>query len=849
VAVARSSDDAALRRAEPAENGDGAAFGTVLRRLRLRANLSQGALAERARVGVQTIGSLERGDRQVPYRETVALLAAALGLSPSERALMEAAAVRPDRPRRRRPGLSKHHLPLHNSSLIGRDSMVSEVATLLAAHRLVTLVGSGGVGKTRAALAVAERVLSDWRDGVWFVGLAPLADPTLVAGAIRGALGLRDLDGRSERDHLLSTLRSQRLLVVLDNCEHVIDEAAALVDAILRSCPNASILATSRERLNVAGENVYRTPSLPAPPQPDPLQQPTTQLDAESSLAYPAVALFVDRARAVANFDFRDADAPVVAEICRRLDGIPLAIELAAARLLVLRPSELLTGLNERMRILTNGHRAALPRQQTMRAAIDWSHDLLSPCERVVFRRLGIFAGGWTRAAAEATGADAHTQSASVFDALASLVEKSLVLAEPHEVETRYRFLESTRDYALEKLEESGERPVVARRHAEWTAQLLEWCGDASLSLPTSRWLPLAELEMDNARGALEWALSPAGDALLAARIAANPPRRTISHDAERRRWIEAALARLDESEHPAVAARLRLTESILSPATESIVPAAHTAALFERAGSDAWVAVSLTILVQGLICAGRLAEAESAIDRALDLLLAADAAHSPVFARALARKGEVMISLDRRSQARRLLAESIALSDDLRDGYSSYFARFTLSHLAFVEGDAASALQLLQACIAIAQDEQLPFLAGLARDNVADCRLALGEVDEAAAAARESLPFVRRVGWPLQILGTIHTLAIVAARRSDFRRAARLRGYVLERCRVDGYELEPAWHRADASLVALLRAALNDVEIEALDAEGARLDEDAAVAAALMDETDARIGPFPVER
>ena len=796
---------------------------------------------------MQTIGSLERGDRQVPYRETVALLAAALGLGPSDRALMEAAAVRPERPRRRRPALPEHHLPLHTSSLIGRDAMVSEVAALLAAHRLVTLVGSGGVGKTRAALAVAERVLPEWRDGVWFVGLAPLADPTLVAGAVCGALGLRDLDGRSERDHLLGTLRSQRLLVVVDNCEHVIDEAAALADAILRSCPNVSILATSRERLNVAGENVYRTPSLPAPPQPDPVQ-PAPQLDAESSLAFPAVALFVDRARAVADFDFRDADAPAVSEMCRQLDGIPLAIELAAARLLVLKPSELLAGLNERLRILANGHRAALPRQQTMRAAIDWSHDLLSPRERVVFRRLGIFAGGWTRAAAEAVCADAHTERASVFDALASLVEKSLVLAEPRDVETWYRFLESTRDHALEKLDESGERAAVARRHAEWTARLLEWCGDASLSLPTSRWLPVAELEMDNARTALEWALSPAGDALLAGRIAANPPRRTISHDAERRRWIDAALARLDESEHPAVAARLRLTESILSPATESIAPAAHSAALFERAGSDAWLAVSLTILVQGLICAGRLAEAESAIDRALDLLRAADAAHTPAFARALARKCEVLISLDRRSEARRLLAESIALSDDLRDGYSSYFARFTLSHLDFVEGDAGSALQLLQACIAIAQDERFPFLAALARDNVADCQLALGEVDEAASTARESLPFVRRVGWPLQILGTIHTLAIVAARRGDLRRAARLRGYVLERCRTDGYELEPAWHRADASLVALLRGVLNDAEIEALDAEGARLDEDAAVAAALV-ETAARIDPSPVER
>ena len=374
----------------------------------------------------------------------------------------------------------------------------------------------------------------------------------------------------------------------------------------------------------------------------------------------------------------------------------------------------------------------------------------------------------------------------------------------------------------------------MSRRHAEWTSGVLDWCGEASTTLPTARWLPLAELEMDNARSALDWAFGPGGDAELAGHIAANPPRRTASHDAERRQWIQAALARLDQNAHPLVVARLRLTESILSPATNSIVPAQHAIALFEAARSEAWVAISLTILVQGLICAGRLVEAESSIDRALEILRELNMMRTPAYARALARKGEVYLSLDRHAEGREILAESIALSDELRDGYVSYFARFTLSHLEFVEGHASTALRLLQECIAIAQDEGFPFLVGLARDNVADCLLALGQVDAAAIAARDSLPFVRRMGWPLQILGTIHSLAIVAARGGEVHRAARLRGYILQCCRSEGYQLEPAWHRADASLVALLRESLSAAEIEGLEADGACFDEDGAVEAAM---------------
>jgi predicted ATPase/transcriptional regulator with XRE-family HTH domain len=821
------------------EYGSRPTFGTVLRRLRLGAGLSQGTLAERARLGVQTIGALERGDRRAPHRDTVALLVDALDLSPDDRVQLEAAAARPSLPRLRGPngarapvlhGLEQwqQSLPAQVSSLVGRDEMVSEVGSLLATHRMVSLVGSGGVGKTRAAVQVAENLVGGWRDGVWFVALAPLGDSTLVAGTVAAAIGMQESGEGPVWQSMVAALRRQHLLLVLDNCEHVLSGAAVVADAILRGCPHVHILATSRERLSVVGEHVYRTPSLAVPPAPATLSAGDT-LSANDALRYAAVALFVERARAVTNFDFRDADAPVVSEICRRLDGIPLAIELAAARVNVLDPPTLLRRIDDRFLILTGGERAALPRQQTMRAAVDWSHDLLSEVERVVFRRLGIFAGGWTLESAEVVCADESLVAGEVFDALSSLVEKSLVLRESNQAATHYRFLETTRVYALEKLDASGDRPSVARRHAEWVAEFLERASDASLLLATARWLPLVEQEMDNARVAVEWALSAGGDAIIACRIAGNPPRRTATLDGERRRWVETALARLGEAERSTTAARLWLTLSSLSYATHNLEAAQRAGALFEELGDRVWLAVSLTSLVQGLICAGRLEEAMSAIHRALEILRELRMTRSPPFARALARQGEVFLSLGRYAEAREVLVESVALSDLLSDGYASYFARYTLAHLEFVEGNASRTLSLLQQCTEIAEREGSPFLVGLARANVADSRLALGDLDEAQVAATEALSFALRMRWPLQILGEIHTFAIIATRRGDTPCAARLRGYTMERSRVEGYELEPAFQRTDEVLVAELREHLTEAEIESLGAEGALLDEDRA--------------------
>ncbi len=303
------------------------------------------------------------------------------------------------------------------------------------------------------------------RDGVWFVELASTNDASLVASSIATTLGLREQPGHSVLETLVRYLESKHLLLILDNCEHVIEEVAKIANTILRGSPGVRLMATSREPLRIGGEHVYHMPSLAFPMHSD-------GLAAEDALGYGAVALFAQRAAASdAKFELSDESAPIVAEICRRLDGIALAIELAAARIKVLAPRQLAQKLDERFRVLTGGSRTAMPRQQTMRALIDWSYDLLSPNEQRLFRRLAIFVGGWTLETAGTVSAGDQAaedaiESWEIFDLLSSLVDKSLVHTEETEDGMRYRLLESMRQYGRERLAEAGENAAVARLHA-----------------------------------------------------------------------------------------------------------------------------------------------------------------------------------------------------------------------------------------------------------------------------------------------------------------------------------------------------------------------------------------------
>ncbi len=334
-----------------------------------------------------------------------------------------------------------NNLPQQLTALIGRDEVVAEVETQMTQCRLVSLVGTGGVGKTRVALQVGANLLDGSEDGVWFIDLAPLSDPGFVAGTIASTLGVREVHERPLLETLVDYLKRKRLLLILDNCEHVIEEAAKVADTIVRGCPEVRVLATSREPLRIAGERAFPMPTLALP-------APDATLAVEDAGTFGAVALFAERAAAADDrFALSVENLPVVLEICRRLDGIALAIELAAARVKMLTPRQLAQNLDERFRVLTGGSRTALPRQQTMRALIDWSFDLLSASEQRLFGRLSIFAGGWTLAEVSSVCSDEQLAGGAldrweVFDLLSSLVEKSLVVAEPAGEEQRYRLLE-----------------------------------------------------------------------------------------------------------------------------------------------------------------------------------------------------------------------------------------------------------------------------------------------------------------------------------------------------------------------------------------------------------------------
>jgi predicted ATPase len=406
------------------------------------------------------------------------------------------------------------NLPAPTSELIGRAAALAEVTELLRAHRLVTLIGAGGIGKTRLGLDVARELRPDFADGVWVAELAPLSDPGLVPVTVAVALGLTLPAGAGSPERVAAALGTKRLLLVLDNCEHVIETAARLAEAVLRADLHARVLATSREPLRAPGEYVYRVL---------PLEVPAEGIeDHKDLLEAAAVKLFVTRAQAVElRFSLHARSAAIAGAVCRRLDGIPLAIELAAARTAALGLEEPAARLDDRFRPLSGGHRTALPRHQTLQATLDWSYELLSPIERTVLRRLAIFVGGFTLEAASAVATAAGLGAPEVVDSVTNLAAKSLVAVGPTGAITRYRLLEMTRAYALEKLTQSGELEPVARRHAEYYRDLFEQAEAEWETRATVEWVASYGRQIDNVRAALDWAFSPSGNASIGAALTA----------------------------------------------------------------------------------------------------------------------------------------------------------------------------------------------------------------------------------------------------------------------------------------------------------------------------------------
>ncbi len=432
-----------------------------------------------------------------------------------------------------------HNLPIQLTSFVGREREMQELKGLLKSSRLVTLTGSGGAGKTRLALQVGADCIDDFADGVWFVELAPLTDARLVPQAVTTVLGIKEQPGVSLTDTLLRETRDKELLLVLDNCEHLVEASALLCQALLSACAKVRILVTSREALRLPGEATYRVPSL-ATPDPKAL----TRIAALTQ--YAAVQLFIDRALAVQSaFRVDNQNAPAVASICHHLDGIPLAIELAAARVRSLSVEEVNERLDQRFHLLTGGSRTALPRQQTLRSAIDWSYDLLRETEQALLCRLSAFAGGWTLNAGEQVCSGEGVDNAEVLDLLTSLADKSLVVAEERNGATRYRLLETVRQYAQDRIRESGEETQWRKRHLAHFLALAEDAEPHLRGADQQAWFDRLETEHDNLRSALAWSSAPGSDTASGLRLAGSLWRFWYAHGylGEGRNWLTGLLA------------------------------------------------------------------------------------------------------------------------------------------------------------------------------------------------------------------------------------------------------------------------------------------------------------------
>jgi non-specific serine/threonine protein kinase len=637
-------------------------------------------------------------------------------------------------------------VPVPLSSFVGREREVEEVKRLLAGTRLLTLTGPGGVGKTRLAVEVARdlEARGTFPDGVWFVRLAPLADAALVPQAIAAALGIRDQAGCPILETTQEALRPRRLLLVLDNCEHLVDACAQVADVLLHACPLLTILATSREALNIAGETAWSVPPLSVPPR-------TTSQSSDDLLGYEAVRLFIERARTtVPTFTLTDRSAAAAAEICARLDGLPLAIELAAARVRLLAPEQIAARLGDRFQLLTSGARTALPRHQTIRALVDWSYELLPEQERTLFCRLGVFTGDWSLEAAEAVGAGGGVEPSTVLDLLGHLVDKSLVMARPLAQdavgEVRYRLLETLRHYALERLAADGATEAATRRHALYFLDLVERADDRFLRGDEAGALGSIEPEHDNVRAALRHFLA-AGESERAARLAGALGMFWYfrGYFNEGRAALREALGRLGSGGSP-------------GGASAACAKALHAEARLAHGQGD-------------------YAAAERGLHAALTLWRQLGDRVQTAYALFLLGLNELWQG--RRAAARPRFLESLAVAEEAGNRPVEALDRIWLAEVAFEDGDDDAAQAWAEEALAYVEAAGSHRNAAIALRLLGDVAARQGDAGRAGGHFEASLAHARKVGRWLAAWTAVH-LANVLTEQHDHARVRALLGEAL---------------------------------------------------------------------
>ncbi len=724
-------------------------------------------------------------------------------------------------------GVSRSNLPVAATSFVGRERELVEIKRLLPRRRLVTLVGAGGIGKTRLAVQVAAEVLDAYRDGVWLVELGSTTDPSLIFTTVAQVLGVQERGATPLIQTLCRYLRTRQILLILDNCEHLRDACATLVATIIRETVEATVIATSREPLQVVGEQIYPLPTL---------SLPEVMANEDAIGSSEAVQLFVERARRQQpGFDLTAARAPIIAELCSHLDGIPLALELAAARIRSLSVEQINARLNNRFRLLTGGIRTALPRQQTLRATLDWSYDLLAEEERVVLRRLAVFPGTFALEAASSIASDQAIDDYAVIDLLSQLVSRSLVVADTNHAGARYRLLETTRAYALEKLAEAGESAGISRRHAQHFRDCFERAADDWLHKPDADWCTEYFPERDNVRAALDWALGERGDAVVGVALAG----------ASGALWTEMSLAREGRERLGAAAragveshasesdlARLwRWLGSLWEAAPPQALPACQRAIdLYRRLDDALGLGLSLTQMGASLSYMGRFERAAPFFAEAFPLLKSA--APPKALAEYLLQFGAMKMLAGDLPAARTHYENALSLS--LRAGAErmALLALMYLADMTWASGELAAALVRFRETVALARKSPLRRLAlGFCLTNLAGVHAERGELDEALEAAREGMPMLREAG---QVWLLLDHFALLAARAGKTVNAARIAGYADSARATKGVARQPNEARARDRIQTLLAETLDPDGLLRLLAEGAAMSEDEAVRLAL---------------
>ncbi len=688
------------------------------------------------------------------------------------------------------PAPQRSNLPVPPTRFIGRESEMAEVKRLISNTRLLTLTGAGGTGKTRLSLEVAADLLDSFADGVWLVELAPLSDPALIPQSVATTLGVREAPGRPLMVALTDYLRAKHLLLILDNCEHLIDACAQLADHLLRACSHLKILASSREALAIAGEFAFRVPSLAVPPDVR-----SAARDLEGLTRCESAQLFIERAVAVQpHFAVTQQNAPAIAQICRRLDGIPLALELAAARVKVLSVEQIAARLNDRFRLLTGGSRAALPRQQTLRASIDWSYSLLPEAEQTLFRRLAVFVGGWTLEAAESVCSDQSSVSSEpkplttdhsplftedVLDLLTHLVDKSLVIKDERADEVRFRRLETIRQYARDKLLESGEAAQVRDRHLE---HFFKFAQEAEQDLAGADMLTSfnrLETEHDNLRAALEWALE--GNPDTAIELAVCLPRfwGRRGYAAEGFKWLGEALARV-EALPPldGAAAHRRLVARAKALVYWGVMPfylgdpmlgrarVEEGVTLSRQTGEEWLIAIALQRLAEAALFTGDPQVAKAAIEESVALFRKIDDHQGLAFALyLLARIAHVRSD---RETSRTSLEESTRLSRESDLPWESAMSLFGLGLTARSLGDYAEARARFRECLALFRETGDKHFTNVSRSELAETERLEGNTEEAVPLYKETILTWRDFGHRGGIARCLEVFAFIANARAQ---------------------------------------------------------------------------------